>query len=249
MMSSQTQGIKHLHLQPEGGIAGDMFLAALLGLGASPESITDAFASLKIPGLELCIEDVEVEGIASLYVRSLAPDLHHHTQLHEVLERIEQASASRAAKNLATGIFEILAAAEAKVHGGESGDVHLHEVGALDSVMDILGGAIAYTEVGAPKVTYESVPIGHGQVKTSHGFLDIPVPAVQEIVAAHNLVTQPVDVAGETMTPTGAALLAGLSAVHVQDFSGSAGKQGVGAGTLRFPGRANVLKAIEVVDG
>ena len=249
MMSSQTQGIKHLHLKPEGGIAGDMFLAALLGLGASVESIVDAFVSLNIPGLELCVENVDVDNIPSLYVRSLAPELHHHTHLHEVLERVEQASASHAAKTLATNIFEILATAEAKVHGGESRDVHLHEVGALDSIMDILGGAIAYTEVGAPRVTYEAVPVGHGQVKTSHGFLDIPVPAVQQIIESHNLVTKPVDVAGETVTPTGAALLAGLSAVHVQEFSGSVGLQGVGAGTLRFPARANVLKAIEVVDG
>ena len=241
-MRDKNRPITHLHMEPVGGIAGDMFLAALLDMGVSPKPIEEAFASLNLPGLSLETQQVSVNNIPGLYVRSMAPESQHHTDLNDILARIEASSASVEAKSLATKIFEVLANAEAQVHGGEAEKVHLHEVGALDSIMDVLGAAIAYCELGSPYITYEAIPVGFGQVKTSHGLLDIPVPAVQKICQQHGLELENVDVEGETLTPTGVALVGALGAKNTPVPQKELLASGVGAGTLRFPQRANVLK-------
>lgn len=241
-MRDKNQSITHLHMEPVGGIAGDMFLAALLDMGVSPRPIEEAFASLNLPGLSLETQQVSVNNIPSLYVRSMAPESQHHTDLNDVLARIEASSASVDAKSLATKIFKVLANAEARVHGGEAEKVHLHEVGALDSIMDVLGAAIAYCELGAPEMTYAPIPVGCGQVETSHGLLDVPVPAVREICQEHGLALEDVDVQGETLTPTGVALIGALGAKNTSAPQKELLASGVGAGTLRFPQRANVLK-------
>ena len=242
-MRRKNRKIKHIHLRPIGGVSGDMFLAALLDLGANRDSIEKTFESLEIPNLFLETTRVCVKNFEGMYVRSIAPQQgQHHTSLSEIENRIAQAASTPKAKRVAMKIFEVLAVAEARVHGGGSDSVHLHEVGAMDSLMDVLGGAVAYTELGSPRITYEPIPIGHGTVNTSHGWLEIPVPAVKEICDEYSLDLSSVEVEGETLTPTGAALIAALNAESCTLPTNNFLRHGVGAGTARFPERANVLE-------
>jgi uncharacterized protein (DUF111 family) len=234
---------ERLHVEAVGGIAGDMALAALCDLGADVGAIERALASLAIDGLSLEVDRVEVSGERACRVRSIAPaDEPHHRQLEEVLSVIERADTTLAARERARRVFEILAAAEATVHGGSSGSVHLHEVGQLDSVLDVLGIAVALDSLGNPEVTCTPLPVGHGSVQTSHGRLAVPVPAVQQIAASVGVPLVEIDVEGETVTPTGIAVVAEASKSWGQRPAEDPAATGVGAGTRRFPNLPNVVR-------
>ncbi len=236
-------GYQRLHIQPIGGVAGDMLLAALCDLGASQLALDSAFASLGISGLRFAIREVRLNGERALYVRSLRPRRDPACRhLDEVLEILERAEVAAPARALATRIFTRLAAAEAKVHGGGADHVHLHEVGQLDSILDVLGVAVAYVELGAPKVTCMPLPIGHGTVVTMHGQLTCPVPAVRALARQAHVPLVKVPLVGETVTPTGIAVVAELTSRYVHTPRGAPSQVGVGAGTRRFADRANVVR-------
>jgi len=223
-----------------------MILGALIHAGADVQRIRQVLASFGEADLQLSVDEVQVDGEAARYVRSLAPhaDGHPHHHLSDILGRVERCSAAPAARARARRIFEILADAEATVHGGTPESVHLHEVGELDSIMDVVGIAVALHDLGDPRVTATPVPSGRGTVDTSHGRLDCPVPAVVEIVRRFGVPLLDVDVPGETVTPTGAAVLAAVCAeLGAAPPAGTPVVTGVGAGTKRFPGRPNVVRA------
>jgi hypothetical protein len=121
-------------------------------------------------------------------------------------------------------------------------DVHLHEVGALDSILDVVGIAVALESLGAPRVSSSAVPSGHGHVRAAHGELELPVPAVREIAARAGLPLIDVPVCGETVTPTGAAVLAVVCERFGPPPAAPAAAVGVGAGTRRFADRPNVVR-------
>jgi uncharacterized protein (DUF111 family) len=220
-----------------------MTLAALCHLGGNRNAISAALASLAIDGLDLEVRQVEVDGGPACRVRSIPPAGEpHHRQLHQILALIERADASAAARGRARRIFEILAAAEAKVHGGDAADVHLHEVGQLDSVLDVLGIAVALDSLGNPELTCSALPVGHGTVETAHGRLSVPVPAVREIADRHGVPLVDVGVEGETVTPTGIAVVAEASKGYGEPPAGEPAGLGVGVGSRQFPGRPNVVR-------
>jgi pyridinium-3,5-bisthiocarboxylic acid mononucleotide nickel chelatase len=240
--------LEHVHVEAIGGVAGDMLLAALIDLGADEQQIARVLQSLDEPGLALHVERVTVDGIAARYVRSIPPshDQHHHDHQHghhhleDVLAVIDRAVATPAARARAHRIFEILAAAEAVVHGGTAHDVHLHEVAELDSILDVLGISVALDLLGNPSLSAAPLPSGRGKVRTSHGPLDCPVPAVVEISRRFAIPLADAPVEGETVTPTGIAVLAEAVRPKSARDPKSAERVGVGAGTKRFPGRPNV---------
>ena len=235
--------LARLYVEAVGGVAGDMLLAALISLGADLVAIRSALASLGEPGLDLQLSEVDVGGERACYVRSLPsrPDAHGR-HLHEVLATIARGNMSAGARGLSERIFTLLGNAEAASHGEDIQHVHLHEVGAIDSVLDVVGIAVAYDSIGSPRVSVGPLPSGHGEVQCSHGRLAVPVPAVQYIVRQSGLVLVDVPVLGETITPTGAAALAVLGRDFGATLSGNGDCVGVGAGTRRFADRPNVLR-------
>jgi uncharacterized protein (DUF111 family) len=235
--------LQRIHLEPVGGVAGDMLLAALCDLGADTRKIERAFASLETPGLVLSTRRRRVNGERALSVRSVPGSSdHEHRHLEEVLRVIDRAEVSPAAKRLARRVFRALAAAEGRVHGHDAHHVHLHEVGQLDSILDVLGIAVALDSLGWPRVTSAPLPVGSGTVKTRHGLLRCPVPVVRDLARRHHVPLVRVPVDGETVTPTGIAVVAEVCRAYVSRPRGESARVGVGAGTRRFADRPNVIR-------
>lgn len=261
MSAASSASFARLHVECVGGVAGDMLLAALIDLGADVDTLRRSLASLGHAGpgpagpgarLNIKVDAVTVDGERALHVRSLAEEDVHRADLSpvslaDILTVIDAGEISAAARGRARAIFEIMATAEAAVHGGARSAVHLHEVGALDSIMDVVGIAVALDLLGNPRMTATPIPSGHGTVMTSHGELDVPVPAVVEIATRWNVPLVPADGAsarGETVTPTGIAVLAQACDEFVVEaaHTGLRVAVGVGAGTRRFADRPNVVR-------
>ena len=135
---------------------------------------------------------------------------HEHRGMHEVMDILAEAELSDTARKLAVKIFTILGEAEAKAHGTTLENVHFHEVGAVDSIVDIVGAAVCLDNLGIQDVVIQELAEGHGMIRCQHGLLPIPVPAVANIVAAHGLDLQITETEGELVTPTGAAIAAAI---------------------------------------
>jgi uncharacterized protein (DUF111 family) len=232
-----------LHVEAVGGAAGDMLLGALFDLGAPIEPVRRALASIDEPGLSLEVERVDVAGERACHVRSLcAAREPHGRHLDDILTIVGRADMTPRARDTARRIFELLAVAEAECHGERPGHVHLHEVGELDSILDVVGIAIAYDALGAPSLAVTPLPSGHGTIQSAHGLLPVPAPAVRVIVAKSGLELVEVSLAGETVTPTGAAALAVLATEPRKALLAPGAARGVGAGQRRFADRPNVVR-------
>lgn len=233
----------HLHLDCFAGIAGDMALAALLDCGASEQAVRAGLATLEYPGWELSLERRAVQGIEALdaQVRIFVDDPHHRPW-REIRDRIGAASLPKGAKARALEIFGRLAAAEAKVHGRPVDEVHFHEVGALDSIVDIVGVALALDDLAPQRVTCTPVPVGSGWVDTAHGRLPVPAPATAELLVG--VPTRPSGGAGELVTPTGAAIVAATVDEFVDWPSFSPSAIGYGAGDRVLADRPNLLRVL-----
>ncbi|HEX9288295.1 MAG TPA: nickel pincer cofactor biosynthesis protein LarC [Anaeromyxobacteraceae bacterium] len=229
-----------LYLEPVGGIAGDMFLAAALDLGVSQAALAAALATLGVPGFRLEATRGEASGIAGTHVEVVvdgpAPPAR---ALSDILALVRASGLAPRARETALAIFERIGRAEAKVHGVPLEEVHFHEVGALDSIVDVCGAAVVLDLLGWPRVVAAPPELGQGFVKTAHGLMPVPPPAVLELLQGITVKTGgPV---GEAVTPTGAALLVALCEVGTPPpFRPRA--TGYGLGTKRWPDRPNVLR-------
>lgn len=232
------------------GVSGDMFVGALLDLGASLETVQRHVASLGVGGLELRARKVERRGLVGTKFDVLDPGTgspvdepaeggghghgrehghgaHHHPHPHpvhavhevhpappghhphrglpEIRALIRGAGLPGPVAADAVAVFELLAAAEAKVHGRSPEEVHFHEVGALDAIADVVAAASAFHEVGADEAWCSPVHVGSGTVRCAHGVLPVPAPATLELLRGAPIYSD--GVRGELATPTGAALL------------------------------------------
>ena len=172
---------------------------------------------------------------------------HAHRHLAEVFEIVDQAKLTPRAKNLAHRIFEIIAEAEAKAHGVSKEEVHFHEVGALDSIADILAVSVLMDDLGIENTVVESLHEGSGEVLTQHGALPVPVPAVANIAATYGIALQKTSVKGEMVTPTGIAIAAALRTKKRLPEIYQIEKIGIGLGKRDF-GKANFLRAMILTD-
>jgi pyridinium-3,5-bisthiocarboxylic acid mononucleotide nickel chelatase len=231
------------------GVAGDMLLAALVDAGADLAAVTDAVEAV-LPG-EVVLED-SVTARAGLRARRMAVRLAGSAPPPErtwrsVRRLLQDAALPAPVRRDALAVFGLLAEVEAQVHGVEVEDVHFHEVGAWDSVADVVGVCAALHDLGVETVGCSPVALGHGQVRAAHGVLPVPVPAVLELVRRAGLpVAQAPADPGETATPTGAALLAALATTYGPLPAGEVVAVGVGAGGRDTPGRPNVTRAVLV---
>jgi hypothetical protein len=195
------------------GAAGDMLLGALIGAGLPVEPWLAELKKIALPSdsFQVAIEEVVRCTVASKKVSVLARHEHEERGLTEIKAIIASSQINPAAKNLAFSIFQRLGEAEAKVHGIPVEKVHFHEVGAIDSIVDIIGFAIGYTMLGIEKSCVSPLPLGTGTVKTEHGLLPVPGPAVLELLKSARAPISRLQCNAECLTPTGAAILADIA--------------------------------------
>lgn len=234
----------HLHLDLTGGIAGDMFVAAML----------DAFDELQAPLLAamaplaeqhhftLSLERSVNGGIAGsrFHVKLAQPTpAHAHYHWRDIRKNLEQSGLAADVRQHAIGIFSQLAQAEAKVHGVHEDEVAFHEVGAWDCIADIIASAWLIVHSGATSWSSSTLPWGGGHIQCAHGFIPVPAPATVNLLKGFEFVDD--GIKGERITPTGAAILAWLQPQQTV-VSGSLQHSGFGLGTKQFVGLPNVLR-------
>jgi pyridinium-3,5-bisthiocarboxylic acid mononucleotide nickel chelatase len=261
------QGIlKTLYLDCVSGIAGDMALSALVDLGADPDYIRGHLSELPIEPFTMEFVPVVRKGISAKWLRlTFEQHVHHdhnhdhhhghhdhdhhhdHAHAHEhrkasdILQMIENSSLPHRVKTGSLSIFRLIAQAEGKIHGMDPADVHFHEVGAMDSILDIIGVCLAVENLDIEEIIVSPVPVGSGRVRMAHGVYPIPAPATAEILRGIPLssFTAP----GELTTPTGAGIVKALAAGYGPLPGGTIERIGYGAGTQDFD-HPNVLRAL-----
>ena len=230
-----------LALEPIGGIAGDMFLAAVIDLGVSPAALEASLRTLGVTGWRLEVTRKTDSGISGTHVDVAVEGPQPHARgLSEILALLDRSGLPVRARATARAIFERIGRVEAKVHGVPLAEVHFHEVGAVDSIVDVCGAAVALELLGWPRVLSAPPELGRGFHPSAHGMMPIPPPAVLELLAGKPV--RPGGPEGEAVTPTGAALLAELAEVGPLPTLVPV-RVGYGIGTRAFADRPNVLRA------
>lgn len=250
---------KYLYLEGACGISGDMLVAALVDLIGNTEKLDNILKSLSIKGFEYnigqkssysikgCDFDVRLEHHEHHHEEHYHEHHHEHRHLSDVYEIIEQADLSAKAQELAKKIFFIVAEAEAKAHGCPIEEVHFHEVGAIDSIVDIISIAALLDEINIKNVIVKGLNEGEGFVMCQHGQLPIPVPAVVNIAEKYAITLRPTNTKGEMVTPTGIAAAAAIKTSDKLPSSYKIIKTGIGLGKRDF-GHANFLRAMIIED-
>ncbi len=236
--------MKILYCDCFAGISGDMTLGALLDLGADLEEVQAALKGLGFAHLSLKATKTAKRGIAATKIHISFPvDPQPHRTFRDILAILEAAPLTDGVKEKSCRVFSLLARAEGKIHGKDPEEVHFHEVGALDSLVDIVGSVVALETLKPQKILASALPFSKGQIRCAHGILPLPAPATLEICreAAIPMVPPPMDVAGELVTPTGAALVAALADSFGPVPPLRVKAVGYGAGTKDFP-FPNVLR-------
>jgi uncharacterized protein (TIGR00299 family) protein len=229
------------YLDAFSGISGDMLVGALADAGAEQDAIAQAIQSLDA-GAAVCFEKVERGGIAATKYRVTAEEAHAHRHLSEILEMIARSAISGRARYNAQAIFRKLGEAEAEVHQVPVEQVHFHEVGAADSIADIVGACVAFDLLEVNAVVCSPINVGGGTVQTEHGTLPVPAPATARLLAGIPVYSQgpPVELA----TPTGAAVAATLASSFGVLPPMKIARIGYGAGDRDFSEQANVLRVL-----
>lgn len=253
---------KLLYLEGASGISGDMTVAALLDLGASREKLDAVLRSMNLEGFEYRVSRKSSYGIAGTDFDVILHDHHHHEHEHghehhhehrnldDVCAVIDRGTMTDGARELAKKIFRIVAEAESKAHGVPVSEVHFHEVGAIDSIVDIVSAAVLIDDLGIRECVVTGLAEGSGYVHCQHGDLPVPVPAVLNIAQAHGIALRTATANGEMVTPTGIAIAAALRTRDRLPAEYKVEKVGIGLGKRDF-GRANILRAMileETVD-
>ncbi|HEV8409333.1 MAG TPA: nickel pincer cofactor biosynthesis protein LarC [Gemmatimonadaceae bacterium] len=229
-------------LDPFSGIAGDMTLGALLDLGLDPEWLRALPAELGLEGITVRIERVKRGEIASWKVDFDIPPQPHGRHLKHLKTIVDASSAPQHVKDQANAAFESVAYCEAEIHGTTVEKVHLHEVGAVDAILDIVGSLWGFEKLGITDVYCGVIALGDGFVDAAHGRLAVPAPATLRLLEGQSVRNGPPE-SGELTTPTGAALVKVLSrGAPPAEYRPI--KSGYGAGTKDPKGRANVLRII-----
>ena len=193
------------------GVSGDMALGALLACGADETSFRELLAALNVPGYELIIQRVTREGITAtdVDVRLMENEQGHGRHLSDIAAILESSPLPNRVKQNALTVFTRLADAEAKIHGTSREEIHFHEVGAVDAIVDIVGSCLLLHVMGVEAVAVSSLPCGYGTIKCQHGIMPVPAPATMELLRGFPV--HSVDIRGELVTPTGAALVTTLA--------------------------------------
>ena len=231
------------------GISGDMNLGAMIDLGVDQEYLERELEKLDLKGWKLEVHKAQRHGIRGTMVTvKQTRHEHHHRHLSDIEEIIGRSSLDEATKKLSMKIFMKLATAEASVHGIPVNNVHFHEVGAVDSIIDITGAAICFNALGVDEVHVSAIELGGGTVKCDHGRLPVPAPATAEILKGVPVKMNGVDF--EATTPTGAAILSALGNKFNSNVPVRITRTGYGVGQKDHPEVPNLLRVFlgETID-
>ena len=191
------------------GVSGDMILGALVDAGLDITELSKELDKLKLDGFEITAEKKTIKGIAGTKVTVIAEVQHHHRGLSDIFKIIDDSELTSKVKKTSKEIFQRLGEAEAKIHNKSVDEIHFHEVGAVDSIVDIVGVAIAFELLGIKKIYSSKLHVGTGTVDCAHGTLPVPAPATMELLK--NVPVYSTGIEKELVTPTGAAVVTTLA--------------------------------------
>jgi uncharacterized protein (TIGR00299 family) protein len=231
-----------LYLDCVGGLAGDMLLAALVDAGAELETLRELPTALGLERVAIDVERVERQGVGALQLHVEARDDDEHRHYARIRELVENADLPERAKTRSLDAFRRLAEVEGGIHGVSPDDVHFHELGSLDTLIDVCGAFVLLDELGVERVVCSPLPFARGFVNAAHGVLPLPAPATLGLLEGAVLVG--VDTEAELVTPTGAA----IAATAVDEWGGlpplTLERVGYGAGTKDLPDRPNLVRVV-----
>ena len=223
------------------GIAGDMTVAALIDAGADSRALTDGLTSLGTAA-QFTVEPAKRAGIAGTRFIVEAPQDNKHRHLHHIDKIIDESGLPATTKERSKRVFRKLGEAEASVHGISIERVHFHEVGAVDSICDIVGACYGLDLLGIERIYMSNINVGSGTVQCDHGLMPVPAPATARLLIGHPTYSSGPTV--ELTTPTGAAFAAALAESFGHMPAMKVDKIGFGAGTKDFPGHSNMLRGM-----
>lgn len=233
--------MKVLIIDPVGGISGDMLLAGLMQLGCPQGHLEEVFGRLDLGSYVMHAEDMHISGISCRHIHFDIPESVHGRNYavirDDILPRLPDAIRLRAGR-----IFEALAGAEACIHGVAPDEVHFHEVGAVDSILDIVGIAVALESLSVEAIYTRPVPLGTGQVDSQHGLLPVPAPATARLLEGFSV--RFAGPASEIATPTGAAVISALALKSEPPSELIIKAAGYGCGTKRFENWPNLCRVM-----
>jgi len=234
------KNMKNAYLDAFSGLSGDMIVGAILDAGAELAELERAAAGLRVGGYRLSTRRKTVSGIAALKFEVEVLEAQPERHLGEIRAMIEGAGLPVTVTRNAIAIFKALAGAEAKVHHTTPEEVHFHEVGAVDSIIDIVGAAWGFERLGVGQIMVSALPMGTGFARSRHGVIPVPAPATAELLAGFPI--RLCDGPSEMVTPTGAAILKALARPAPVPLAFETERVGYGAGTKDFSDRPNVLR-------
>ncbi|MBQ62404.1 MAG: hypothetical protein CMQ19_10050 [Gammaproteobacteria bacterium] len=237
----------HIHLDLVGGISGDMFIGALLDcFPEQREGLAEIIEAAGFADLVDLHHEVTGDGVLTgthfKVMAGATAEGHDHRHYSDIKQKISDSALDSFTKDVALGIFQLIAEAEAKVHGKDIDQVAFHEVGAWDSIADIVCAASLISSVGVSSWSVHSLPLGRGQVEAAHGRLPVPAPATSLLLEGFEFYDDGIE--GERITPTGAAILKYLAPVPGIPEGVKLNCSGYGFGTKKFTGISNVLRML-----
>lgn len=267
-MSTAGTGRRVAWFNAQAGIAGDMAMAALIDAGADPDRVADAVAAIGVGGYALMFERVQRCGVGATWanvVLDSRPHDHHrggdgrhdeghehrgtddghpHRPVGEILDLLDRSELPAPVRDLAVAVFRRLAQVEGAIHGIDPHEVELHEVGAVDSIVDVVGACAALVSLGVEEVVCSPIALGTGTVRSAHGTLPNPAPATMALLTEAGAPTVGLDTTLETTTPTGAALMTTWARSFGAMPPLTVDTVGYGAGTADLADRANVVQVV-----
>ena len=246
-MYGYTQHMKIAYFDCFSGVSGDMTLGALLACGADEAEWRRQMVGLSVPGYDLHVQRVTRGGIAATDVSVVLfeEEAGHGRHLSDIATLLTDSALSEAVRRNVLAVFTRLADAEAKIHGTTRDEIHFHEVGAVDAIVDIAGSCLLLEMLRIERVQMSALPCGTGTLTCAHGVLPVPAPATLELLAGFPV--YPVDIKGEMVTPTGAALLTTLADPKTAGLMPAMRivQSGFGAGKKQFDSnRPNLLRVV-----
>jgi pyridinium-3,5-bisthiocarboxylic acid mononucleotide nickel chelatase len=237
----------------QAGVAGDMTMAALVDAGADPDVVASTIAGLGVDGYALLFERVQRCGVGATWANIVVHTQHgpeghhehpHHRPLREILALLDEADLPDRVRRRARAVFSRLGEVEAAIHGIDPADVELHEIGALDSIVDVVGVCAALEALDIDDVWCSPIAVGHGSVRSAHGVIPNPAPATVALLSESGVPTVGLATTLEVSTPTGAALMTTLASGFGAMPAMAPSAVGYGAGTADTTERANVVQVV-----
>ncbi len=234
--------MKTLYFDCFAGASGDMILGATVAAGVDPKYLREQLSLLPVTGFSVDFETVNRSGLSATYARVETAHEHSHRSLADIKQIIHGSDLSTAVKQRAVQIFTRLAEAEARVHNEPVDEVHFHEVGALDAIVDVVGAAICFDALKIERFVSSPLHVGSGMVKMAHGQFPVPPPAVTELLKGVPFYAS--EIKGELLTPTGAAIITTVCSDYGPIPQMKTAATGYGAGTREYPNFPNVLRVM-----